>query len=254
MNQTPPDSSPPTKLALSSDADLILSSESQLKSASMSAKTPKLRSSFNGTAQTPIKAEDSELEEIDAVVWTPYPRSKSTEKGLGQTEVKAEDSELEEIDATVWSSSRAGSAAQTPRKRPRSHSVSVSVSGVKLEGNDVQLKIESSDSSSSDERRSVSKRRKSFWSKSIPFDRRVPHRTTSPEFRHAAELMDQTKSARTPTPDDKNPHNGETEYERDLENSDFSDIEDDETMPSVAPGPLPSQKRRTLEKSVKTSE
>ncbi|KAJ8061259.1 hypothetical protein OCU04_010327 [Sclerotinia nivalis] len=251
MDETPPDNSPTTEIALPSDPDLMLGSESQWKSASMSPKTPKLRSSFNSTAETHIKAEEDELEEIDAVVWVPSPRSKSAEKGVAQTQIKAEDSELEEIDAAVWSFSRAGSAAQTPRKRPRSHSVSMS--RVKLE-DDVQPKVESSDFSTSDERRSPSKRRKSFWGKNIPFDRGVPHRTTYPEFPRTPELMDQTKSSRTPTPDGKDSGSGETEYEYDLENSDFSDIEDDDTKPSVAPDPLPPQKKRTREKSVKTSE
>ncbi|TGO54950.1 hypothetical protein BCON_0099g00140 [Botryotinia convoluta] len=249
MDQTPPESSLMTDSTLQLDEDLILGTESQWKSASMSPKTPKHKSYVERTTQPRIKAEDNELKEVNGIAWVPSSRSKSAEKSVAQSQIKAEDSELEEIDAVVWSSSRAGSTVQTPRKRSRTHPVSSS--GVKLEGDAVQLKTEASDCSSSDERRSLSKRRRSIWGKSIPYAGRRLSRSISPEFSSVEELCDPTKSSRTPSPEATDSGNGEPEYEYDLENSDFSDIENDDNKPSVKPEPSPQKKRR--ESPMKTS-
>ncbi|KAF7950920.1 uncharacterized protein EAE97_002472 [Botrytis byssoidea] len=248
MEQTPPESSPMTDSMLQPDEDLILDTESQWKLASMSPKTTKHKSYVERTTQPHIKAEDNELEEVNGIAWVPSSRSKSAEKSVAQSQVKAEDSELEETDAVVWSSSRAGSTVQTHRKRSRTHSMSSP--GVKLEGDDVRLKTEASDFSSSDERQSPSKRRRSIWGKSIPYAGRRLSRSISPKFPTVQEICDPTKSSRTPSPEATDSSNGELEYEYDLENSDFSDIENDDNKSSIKPEP-PEKKRR--ESPMKTS-
>ncbi|TGO39228.1 hypothetical protein BHYA_0058g00400 [Botrytis hyacinthi] len=248
MERTPPESSPMTDPTLQPDEDLILGTDFEWKSASMFPKTPKHKSYVERTTQPHIKAEDNELEEINGIAWAPSSRSKSLEKSVAQSQIKAEDSELEETDAVVWSSSRAGSTVQTPRKRSRTHPVSSP--GVKLEGDDVQLKTEASDFSSSDERRSPSKRRRSIWGKSIPYAGRRLSRSISPELPTVKEVCDPTKSSRTPSPETTDSSNGELEYEYDLEDSDFSDIENDDNRSSVKPEP--SQKKRR-ESPMKTS-
>ncbi|TGO70278.1 hypothetical protein BOTNAR_0002g00620 [Botryotinia narcissicola] len=248
MEQTPPESSPMTDSTLQPDEDLILGTESQWKLASMSPKPTKHKSYVERTTQPHIKAEDNELEEVNGIAWVPSSRSKSAEKSVAQSQIKAEDSELEETDAVVWSSSRAGSTVQTHRKRSRTHSMSSP--GVKLDGDDVRLKTEASDFSSSDERQSPSKRRRSIWGKSIPYAGRRLSRSISPKFPTVQEICDPTKSSRTPSPEATDSSNGELEYEYDLENSDFSDIENDDNKSSIKPEP--SEKKRR-ESPMKTS-
>ncbi|KAF7928190.1 hypothetical protein EAE99_004948 [Botrytis elliptica] len=248
MEQTPSESSLMTDSTLQPDEDLIFGTESQWKSASMSPKTPRHKSYVERTTQPPIKAEDSEPEEVNLIAWVPSSRSKSAGKSVAQSQIKAEDSELEEIDAGVWSSSRTGSTVKTPRKRSRTHPLSSP--GVKLEGDDVQVKTEASEFSSSDERWSSSKRRRSIWGKSIPYAGRRLSRSISPELPTVKELCDPTKHSRTPSPETTDSANGEPEYEYDLENSDFSDIENDDNKSSIKPEP--SQKKRR-ESPMKTS-
>lgn len=206
MDSAPPSSAPRSRsvsvsLFVSVDSDVEDGSVGEWRAATKSLRTPKSGSCSGSKTQIRIKAEEG-----DEVVIT------------GPEE---------------WTSSRAGSAAQTTKKRNRSHDISSAPDGP--DKRDDHIKSESPDLPSLEELLSPPKRRKSIF-KNTPMFQRQSTPSDAPEDKDS----------------DEEAANEESEYEYDLESTSAS--EDDHDNGSHVKSPKASSlKKKPRAKSVKSA-